>query len=145
MDGAADRGDVRERLSPRHRPWGSFATWLAVGVACAFSAIALASVGLFVFPVAVLATLFLARRTAPRAGLAGLVVGFGFPPLYVAFLNRDGPGRLCSYGGFWRFSADYHHLRPAPQSLAMGRDWRALYHRRRCPLSGSVPSRPVGG
>ena len=49
---------------------------------------------------AILATVLLARRKAPRAALAGLVAGFGFPPLYVAFLNRDGPGQLCSYGGF---------------------------------------------
>ncbi len=99
MDGAADHGDVREGLSPRHRPWGSFAAWLAVGVAYAFAAIGLASVGLFVFPVAVLATVLLARRKAPRAALAGLVAGFGFPPLYVAFLNRSGPGQLCYSSG----------------------------------------------
>ena len=102
MDGAADRGDVREGLeglSPRHRPWGSFAAWLAVGVAYSFAAIALASIGLFVFPLVVLATVLLARRKTPRAALAGLVAGLGFPPLYVAFLNRGGPGQVCYSSG----------------------------------------------
>jgi hypothetical protein len=78
------------------RSWGWFAAWLLTGAAWAVGLIAITSIGLFVVPVAIVATMLLARRTYCRPGLPGLVAGLGLPPLYVAYLNRAGPGNVCT-------------------------------------------------
>jgi hypothetical protein len=38
----------------------------------------------------------LARRQSAQVGLPGLVSGLALPLFFVAFLNRDGPGEICS-------------------------------------------------
>jgi hypothetical protein len=75
---------------------GWFLAWVLVGVALAFGVLSIASVGIFVLPVAVIAGAVLALRPAARRQLAGAVVGAGLPLLYVAYLNRSGPGTVCT-------------------------------------------------
>jgi protein-S-isoprenylcysteine O-methyltransferase Ste14 len=58
--------------------------------------LAILSIGVFVLAITIVATVFLARSSAARAGLAGIVSGIGVPLLYVAFLNRSGPGVVCT-------------------------------------------------
>jgi hypothetical protein len=77
-------------------PVGSYLAWVAVGAGLSFGVLAILSIGVFVLAVTVVATFFLARRSDARAGVAGLVSGFGLPLLYVAFLNRWGPGMICT-------------------------------------------------
>ena len=77
------------------RPWNWFLAWLVVGGIWAFALISLPSVGLLVLPIALAATVLLARRSH-WAGVLGLVSGLGLPPLYVAYLNRQGPGNICT-------------------------------------------------
>ncbi|MGO9962144.1 MAG: hypothetical protein ACLPUG_01790 [Acidimicrobiales bacterium] len=78
------------------RPWAWFGAWLLLGTLWMFALVAILSVGLYLLPVAVVATVLLARRVSGRAGLPGLVSGLGAPVLYVAYLNRRGPGEVCS-------------------------------------------------
>jgi len=78
------------------RPWGRFGAWLLVGAAWSLGVVAILSIGLFVLPVAAVATVLLARRAPGRPGLPGLVSGLGAPVLYVAYLNRSGPGNVCT-------------------------------------------------
>lgn len=78
------------------RRWSAFIGWLLVGAGYALGVIGIASIGLLVLPVAVAATVVLARRSCARSGLGGLVVGLGLPPLYIAYLNRSGPGNICT-------------------------------------------------
>ncbi len=75
-------------------PW--FIAWAAVGAGFAFGVLAILSIGVFVLAITAVATVLLARRLQARAGVAGLVSGFGLPLLYVAFLNRAGPGTVCT-------------------------------------------------
>jgi hypothetical protein len=73
-----------------------FAVWLIIGAGFALSLLGAASIGLFVLPLPVLATILLARRRHAASGLPGLVSGLGIPLLYVAYLNRAGPGAICT-------------------------------------------------
>ena len=77
-------------------PWVWFTAWLLVGAGYAVSLIGIASIGLFVLPLPVLATVLLIRRQPATSGLPGLISGLGVPLLYVAYLNRAGPGTICS-------------------------------------------------
>jgi hypothetical protein len=76
--------------------WPWFAGWLAVGAGFAFGLLGALSIGVLVLPVAALAAAGLARRGDPGRGLPGLVAGLGIAPLFVAYLNRDGPGTICT-------------------------------------------------
>jgi hypothetical protein len=78
------------------RPWAWFGAWLLLGAVWMFALVAILSVGVFVLPVATVATVLLARRVSGRPGLPGLVSGLGAPVLYVAYLNRSGPGEVCT-------------------------------------------------
>ena len=77
-------------------PVGSYLAWMAVGAGLCFGVLAILSIGVFVLAITAVGTFFLARRSDARAGVAGLISGFGLPLLYVAFLNRSGPGTICT-------------------------------------------------
>jgi hypothetical protein len=78
---------------------GWFAGWVVVGAGFSFGLIGIASIGVLVLPVAGLGAAVLARRREPGLGISGLVGGLGVAPLYVAYLNRDGPGTICRVTG----------------------------------------------
>ena len=78
------------------RPWAWFGAWLLLGAVWMFALVAILSVGVYVLPVATVATVLLARCASGRPGLPGLVSGLGAPVLYVAYLNRSGPGEVCT-------------------------------------------------
>lgn len=75
-------------------PW--FFAWAAVGAGYAFGVLAILSIGIFVLAITVVVTVFLAREPRARSGLTGFISGLGLPLLYVAFLNRGGPGTVCA-------------------------------------------------
>jgi len=82
--------------APRHPEAGSseliwFFAWAAVGVGFALGVSAL---GVFALPLALLAAVLLVvRHHAGRATL-GALVGVGFLSLYVAYVQRRGPGTV---------------------------------------------------
>lgn len=80
---------------PRTPAWRWFAAWLVVGAAYIVSVLGALSIGPFVLLPTILATCLLARRSAARRALPGLLAGFGVAPLLVAYLNRDGPSNVC--------------------------------------------------
>lgn len=61
--------------------WRWFAVWLVLGATCAVALVGAASVGIFVAPVAVAATAFVATRRRARGGIPGLLCGLGVPLL----------------------------------------------------------------
>ncbi|MFZ2058677.1 MAG: hypothetical protein WAV54_14830 [Acidimicrobiales bacterium] len=85
-------------LAVQHRAWGWFAAWTLVGATWSLALIGIASIGLLVLPAAVGATVVVALRAPSSNGLAGLVTGLGLPALWVAYLNRSGPGNVCTSG-----------------------------------------------
>jgi hypothetical protein len=76
------------------RSWHWFVAWLIVGAAAALGLIS--SLGIFLLPAAGLASLILANHHDAGRGIQGVVAGMGIGPLIVAYLNRDGPGDICS-------------------------------------------------
>ena len=68
-----------------------------VGAAYAFGLLGVLTIGIFVLPVALLATVFLLVGTRrDLRGATGALSGVGVPLLVVAVLNRSGPGRVCT-------------------------------------------------
>ncbi len=74
------------------RAW--FLAWLAVGTAYSLSIISATTTRIFVLPIAIAATVFLATRPHSGRVLPGLLSGLSLPLLYVAYLNRSGPGTV---------------------------------------------------
>jgi hypothetical protein len=77
-------------------PWGWFVAWFFAGALCALAVVGALTIGIFVIPIAGALIAFLATRRGATDGISGLVSGLGLPVLYVAFLNRDGPGNICT-------------------------------------------------
>ena len=75
--------------------WWSFFAWPIVGAALAFSILALMTIGIIVLPFALVGLFALLRWGGNRKSSAGLISGIGFPLIYIAFLNRGGPGDIC--------------------------------------------------
>lgn len=75
--------------------WWSFFAWPVVGAALAVSVLGAMTIGLFVLPFATAGLIALLRWGGNRRSSLGLISGAGLPFLYIAFLNRGGPGMVC--------------------------------------------------
>jgi hypothetical protein len=73
-----------------------FVAWMLVGAGYALGILGAASIGPYVLIVTVAATAVLATRQGASVGLPGLLSGLALPLFYVAFLNRSGPGTICT-------------------------------------------------
>jgi hypothetical protein len=76
---------------------GAFIAWCVVGAALCFGVLSLLTVGPFVLLVTFFLCGFLLWRLDFGWGMAGMISGAGLPLLYVAWLNRSGPGEVCTY------------------------------------------------
>jgi hypothetical protein len=80
----------------RVRTWPFFA-WAVVGAGGGLALAAVSTIGIFVVPVVLAATAGLLLWPGSRTVAAvGVLSGLGLVPLYIAFLNRGGPGDVCS-------------------------------------------------
>jgi hypothetical protein len=80
------------------REWLWFVAWLFVGGAFTVGMLGALTICVFVMPAAVIAAVVLVRVHRPRGELLGLISGLGVPLLYVGYLNRGGPGDVCTTG-----------------------------------------------
>jgi hypothetical protein len=87
----ADVGEVGAR-----REWGWFLAWFVVAAAFAVGLLGAFTIGIVALPVAIGLIVLLATRRHDSAARAGALSGFGLPLLYVGYLNRGGPGTVCS-------------------------------------------------
>jgi hypothetical protein len=75
----------------------AFLAWCVIGAALCFGVLSLLSVG----PLVLLATFivcgFLLWALDFGWGMAGMLSGAALPLFYVAWLNREGPGEVCTY------------------------------------------------
>jgi hypothetical protein len=78
------------------QPWIYFVLWMLVGGSYAMVLVGALSIGIFFVPIAVIATVFLVRKPSSRRGIPGLFGGLALPLFYVAYLNRSGPGTVCT-------------------------------------------------
>jgi hypothetical protein len=96
-------------VARRANGWGWFFVWALLGAAAALGTVSLGP--LLLVPV-LLVAVFLSTRPAVRRSASGLVTGAGTLLLYVAWVQRDGPGTTCWHtatGG----GCD-QHLNPLP-------------------------------
>jgi len=91
-------GDTLTKAPPvaSRRPWIYFVIWMLVGGSYAMVIVGAFSIGIFFIPIAVIATVFLVRKPSSRRGIPGLFGGLALPLFYVAYLNRAGPGMVCT-------------------------------------------------
>ncbi len=68
--------------------------WVIAGAGLVFSFLAILSIGVFTLPIAVLACVYATVRSHGRE-LRLLLTGAGLPVLWIAWLNRHGPGDYC--------------------------------------------------
>jgi hypothetical protein len=89
--------------------WKWFWAWAVVGAGLALAIVSLGP--LLALPVGVIAFV-MARRPAIRRSSFGALAGGGLVLLFIAYLQRDGPGTTC-----WRTnvaSGCSEHLNPIP-------------------------------
>ena len=85
----------------------SFLAWPVEGAALAVSVLGALTIGAYIMPFALVGLFILLKWGGDRRSSVGLISGIGLPLLYVAFLNRDGPGTICSsYGNGGRQCMD---------------------------------------
>ncbi|MFC9279172.1 hypothetical protein [Streptomyces collinus] len=74
--------------------WGWFLGWFVLGACAAVGLATVVTAGLLlVLLAAAVASLLL--RKGPTNAMAGLPSGIALPVLYIAYLNRSGPGTVC--------------------------------------------------
>lgn len=78
------------------RSWPAFFAWLLVGAAFMVGVLSILTVGVPILLVAVVASVVLGLSKRARTGVPGLVAGLAGPLFYVAYLNRSGPGQVCT-------------------------------------------------
>jgi hypothetical protein len=89
--------------------WGWFFVWALLGSVVALGTVSLGP--LLLLPTALLAV-FLGRRPRARRSALGLLTGAGVLLLYVAWVQRDGPGTTCWHTATG--SGCDQHLNPLP-------------------------------
>lgn len=99
---------------PRHMVrCGWFWGWAAVGAAGALGLVSLGPISLLAAAIAAGA---MARSRNSRHSLSGLAMGAGLLSLFIAFLQRDGPGTTCWHTATSAGCAQ--HLNPIPWLVA---------------------------
>jgi hypothetical protein len=99
------------RIGRDARLWPWFAGWAVAGAGFCLCLLVILSVGWFALSLPVIAVILLANYgPSPRAA-TGLLSGAGIPLLYVAYLNRSGPGEVCkSAGGGFSCTSEWNPL-----------------------------------
>ena len=78
-------------------PWAVTLYWGVVGALVAFGVIGLVTIGIFLLALAaVLLAVAFAVPALRRPSVPGVLVGLSTAPLFVAWLNRGGPGTVCT-------------------------------------------------
>jgi hypothetical protein len=83
-------------MTGNRRPILAFLGWTAVGAGAALGVVAILTVGIFVLTGTALLAGFLSWRGRGSYVGPGLLTGSALVPLYVAYLNRSGPGTMCT-------------------------------------------------
>lgn len=73
----------------------TFLGWVAVGFCGSLAVLSPFTVGPFAAAVALAGAVLLIWRRALNVSSAGILPGAALIPLYIAYLNRHGPGQVC--------------------------------------------------
>ncbi len=103
--------NVVSDIARRSGGWGWFFVWALFGSAWALATVSLGP--LLLVPTALLGVFSWRRRPAARRSAFGLLTGAGTLLLYIAWLQRDGPGPTCRHIQPAGIQCD-QHLNPLP-------------------------------
>ncbi|MEY9871267.1 hypothetical protein ABH931_000732 [Streptacidiphilus sp. MAP12-33] len=78
--------------------WLWFLAWAAVGGGAVTALLTVLTIGVYVAVLTLGAAVLLGRTRRSHTGLPGLIAGAGVLPLVIAWLNRSGPGNVCTPG-----------------------------------------------
>jgi hypothetical protein len=98
-------------IARRSGGWGWFFAWALFGSSLALATVSLGP--LLLVPIALLGMFVWRRWPAARRSAFGLLTGAGTLLLYVAWLQRDGPGTTCRHIPPAGSQCD-QHLNPLP-------------------------------
>jgi hypothetical protein len=74
----------------------AFLAWLVLGAGAGLGVLSLLTIGPFVLLGTLMLSGFLLWRVDFGWSMAGMISGAGLPVLCVGWLNRDGPGEVCT-------------------------------------------------
>ena len=86
-------------MSVRRSRTVAFACWMLVGAAAGLGVLTPFTLGPWLIVGAAVVAVLLALTLGGGPALAGLLSGAGVVPLFVAWLNRAGPGTVCTTAG----------------------------------------------
>jgi hypothetical protein len=75
---------------------GAFVGWCVAGAGLCLGILSILTIGPFVLLVTLMLCGFLLYRVDFGWGMAGLLAGSAVPLMYLAWLNRGGPGTVCT-------------------------------------------------
>lgn len=102
-------GSVRDSRVPHTTTCAWFWAWVLVGMT---GALGLVSLGPLALIPALIAAAVLERKPTARRSAPGVLAGAGLLSLYVAYVQRDGPGTTCRHTVTG--SGCNQHLSPIP-------------------------------
>jgi len=85
--------NLGQHIARRSDGWGWFFVWALFGTSWALASVSLGP--LLLIPTALLGVFLWRWRPAARRSAFGLLTGAGVLLLYIAWLQRDGPGTTC--------------------------------------------------
>lgn len=89
-------------IATRPPAW-AYLWWLAVGALVVFGFLAGFTIGIpFLLLGCVLAIAGAAIRATRSLAMTAVAAGFALPLFYIAWLNRDGPGTICTKGATYQ-------------------------------------------
>ncbi|MET8413294.1 hypothetical protein ABZV34_35510, partial [Streptomyces sp. NPDC005195] len=80
------------RITGDQRDWLLFTGWLLTGSGYLLALLTVLSIGVFILPVPLIATVVLATRRGALRCVPGLISSASLPLFLLTYLNRDGPG-----------------------------------------------------
>ena len=83
-------------MQRRGDSWTAYGLWCLAGAGLSFGVLSILTVGAFVLLLTLGLCGWLLWRLDFGWGMLGLLAGAAVPLLYVAWLNRDGPGTVCT-------------------------------------------------
>lgn len=96
MPEASRTDDLRHERAVRPSVW-LFLLWAVLGAGSSLALLTPFTIGIVLGPLTVAALIaLLALHRSRNVSCTGLLAGAGIVPLYVSYLNRSGPGEVCS-------------------------------------------------
>lgn len=79
--------------------WLGFTAWAVVGAGASLGLLSILTIGFTVLAATVVITVFVARWRPSVAEAFGTVTGLALPLFDISYMNREGPGEVCTTNG----------------------------------------------